>query len=150
VRLRRIRVLSNTRLGYRGTFLIGLAALDVFYGVSFMNPDSTTKLTPAYVWRDHIMPSPVYGLIWIVAGIIIGINAFMRQDRIGYGLAIAIKMGWAFLALISWISGNVHNGWVSVVIWGVFGYVTISESTRGEPLRTHEVTFIDMEDDTRG
>jgi hypothetical protein len=143
VRIHHIRVISETRLGYRGVFLLGLALLDIFYGLSFMNPDDATLETPAYQWRDRIMPSSAWGAIWIVAGVVLVLNAFMRQDRVGYGVAIAVKLGWSFLSVVSWITGDVHNGWVSAVIWGVFGWVTISESLRGEPLRSHEVTYFD-------
>lgn len=147
MKIRHIRVLSDTRLGYRGNFLLALACLDVFYGLSFIDPDHQTLSTPAFIWRDRIMPSTAWGAIWISAGLILLVNAFLKQDRIGYGLAIAIKVGWAFISGVSWLTGDVHNGWVSMVIWGVFAWATTSESMRGEPIRTHEVSFIDPEDD---
>jgi hypothetical protein len=148
VKIRHVHILSRSRLGFRGIFLLGLACLDLFYGLSFIAPDAATRETAAFEWRDRIMPTQAWGAIWIGAGLILVLNAFLRQDRFGYGLAIAIKLGWAFLCGVSWLTGDVHNGWVAMVIWGVFGWVTISESLRGEPLHVHEVTFID--DDPEG
>jgi hypothetical protein len=129
-------------------FLLGLAILDVFYGLSFIAPDQQTLNTAQFLWRDRIMPSPAWGAIWIAAGVALLVNAFMRQDRIGYGIAVSIKLAWAFLSAVSWLTGDVHNGWVSMVIWGTFGWVTISESLRGEPVRTHEVTYMDPENES--
>jgi hypothetical protein len=146
--IRTYRILSSTRLGYRGAFLLFLAAIDVVYGWFLVNPTPEQTRTSQFVWRDHIMPTEAWGVIWLTVAFILAVSAFLKQDRIGYAAAIALKLGWAFIAAVAALSGSVQGGWSSVAIWGGFAGLTIMESGRAEPLHTEEVTIIngDRED----
>jgi hypothetical protein len=148
IRVRTVKVLSSSRLGYRGAFLLFLALVDVVYGWFLINPTSESQRTSAFQWRAHIMPPAAWGAIWLTVGIVLLISAFMRQDRIGYALAIALKVGWVFVSAAGGVTGHVEGAWTTVVIWGVFAGLTLLESGRPEPLQTHDVTVIDNEGST--
>lgn len=145
MRIRTYRVLSSTRLGYRGAFLLILAFIDFIYGWVLAHPAPEQRQGSAYVWRDHIMPTEWWGAVWVAVGVVLVVNAFMHQDRIGYGFAIGLKIGWAFIAAISGLTGNVQGAGSSVAIWAGFAVLTIMESGRPEPIRTHPVTIIETE-----
>lgn len=146
MRIRTLRVISSSRLGYRGAFLLCLAGIDLVYGGILIDPPAESLRTSQYVWRDHIMPTEAWGTIWITVGVALLASAFMRQDRIGYALAIALKIGWAFVSVVGGLSGQVQGAWGSVAIWGGFAAMTILESGRPEPLRTESVTVLDDEE----
>jgi peptidoglycan/LPS O-acetylase OafA/YrhL len=144
--IRTYRVLSSTRLGYRGAFLLFLAIIDVIYGWFLINPTPEQSRTTQFIWRDHIMPTQAWGVIWICVAIILVVSAFMRQDRIGYAAAIALKVGWAFIAAVAGLTGSVQGAWTTVAIWGGFAALTILESGRPEPLHTHDVTIMSKDE----
>lgn len=146
MKIRTYRILSSTRLGSRGAVLLVLAAIDVLFGAVLVYPPVEQLHSSAYLWRDHIMPTQVWGMIWIAVGVIVGANAFVRQDRVGYGFAIAIKIAWAFLALISAISGAVPGAWASVIVWGLAAVWVIIDSGRSETMHTREVTVLDADE----
>lgn len=147
MRVRTYRVLSSTRLGYRGAFLLCLAVIDLVYGWFLVNPTAESVGTSQFVWRDHIMPTEAWGAIWLVAAFVLIVSAFARQDRLGYAVAIALKVGWAFIAAVSAVAAHVPGAWAAVAIWGGFATLTILESGRPESLSTHPVTVIDEEED---
>lgn len=143
MRIRTVRILSSSRLGYRGAFLLFLALVDLVYGWFLVNPTPEQVRTTQFEWRAHIMPTHAWGAIWLTVAVALLISAFMRQDRIGYALAIALKVGWAFVAAAGGITGHVQGSWTTVTIWGVFAGLTILESGRPEPIRTETVTVLD-------
>jgi hypothetical protein len=145
--IRTYRILSSTRLGYRGAFLLFLAVIDLVYGWFLINPTPEQTRTSQFVWRDHIMPTEAWGVIWLSVAVVLVISAFMNQDRIGYAVAIALKVGWAFIAAMSGLTGHAQGSWTTVAIWGGFAGLTIMESGRAEPLHTHEVTIIDGDEE---
>jgi hypothetical protein len=147
MKIRTYRVLSSSRLGYRGAFLLWLALVDFVYGWFLINPTDEQLQTTQFVWRDHIMATQGWGAIWLGAGVVLTITAFMKQDRVGYAVAIALKFSWAFIAIMAGLTGHVQGAWTTVTIWGVFGGLTVMESGRPEPLHTHEVTIINESDD---
>jgi hypothetical protein len=146
VRIRTYRVLSSSRLGYRGAFLLFLAVIDLIYGWFLVHPTPESRNTTQFVWRDHIMAPEAWGTIWIVVGVALLFSAFMRQDRVGYALAVGLKVGWAFVAAAGGLSGHVQGAWTTVAIWGGFAALTVLESGRPEPLQSHEVTILDTDE----
>lgn len=145
--IRTYRVLSSTRLGYRGAFLLFLAIIDAIYGWFLVHPTPEQTRTTQFIWRDHVMPTQAWGVIWLTAAVVLIVSAFMKQDRVGYAVAIAIKIGWAFIAAAAGLTGHVQGAWSTVAIWGGFAALTILESGRAEPLHTHEVTIINGDDE---
>ena len=92
MRIRTVKVLSSSRLGYRGAFLLFLALVDLVYGLFLVRPAPEQIRTTQFEWRAHIMPTQAWGSVWITVGVVLLISAFLRQDRIGYALAIALKV----------------------------------------------------------
>lgn len=126
------RVLSRSRLGLRGAFLLCLAALDVVYGWSLFNPTAETMRGAAYEWRDQFMPSQDWGLLWIAAGVFIASYAWARVDRVGYSVAIGLKFFWATVAYASWLAGDVKQGWNLGTIFLCFGGLALIASLSPE------------------
>lgn len=147
MRVRTYRVLSSTRVGYRGAFLLFLAVIDLVYGWFLVNPTPESQRTSQFIWRDEIMPTQAWGVIWLMAAVVLALSAFIRQDRVGYGVAIALKLAWAFVAAAAGFTGHVQGAWTTVAIWGGFAALTILESGRPEPLHTENVTVLDAEDE---
>lgn len=143
MRIRTYRVLSSSRLGYRGAFLLFLGIIDCIYGWFLINPTPETRHTSQFIWRQSVMPTEAWGAIWLTVGVALLASAFLRQDRIGYALGIGLKVGWGCVALVGGLNGHVQGAWASVAIWGGFAALTILESGRPEPLQSHEVTVID-------
>lgn len=147
-RIRTVKVLSSSRLGYRGAFLLFLAIIDLVYGWTLIDPTRESRHTSQYLWRQEIMPNQAWGVIWWTVAVCLLISAFLRQDRIGYAMAVALKIGWAIVAALGGFNGHVQGAWASVSIWGGFAALTILESGRAEPLHTEDITVIDQGDDT--
>lgn len=145
MRVRTLRVLSSSRLGYRGAILLCFALVDFVYSWFLINPTPEQRHTSDFVWRSTVMPAAAWGAIWVVAGLTLLATAFMRQDRIGYAVAIALKVAWAFVAVVGGINGHVQGAGRTVAIWGVFALIAIIESGRPEPVHTETVTVIDDE-----
>lgn len=136
-------MLSSSRLGYRGAFLFCLAIIDFIYAYFLVNPTPEQATNSDYVWRDHIMPTAAWGAIWVFVGTSLLTCAFLKQDRVGYAMAIGLKVGWAFVAAAGGLSGNVQGAGRSVAIWGGFAVLTTIVSGWSEPVHSHEVTVID-------
>jgi fatty acid desaturase len=145
-RVRSFRVLSRSKLGYRGSFLLTLAVLDLLYGWSLINPSPEQLRSSAYEFRSHLLPTEAFGMVWIVVGIVLAMQAWIQKDRVGFTLAIAIKMVWAFIAFASFATGKVDQGWVSCAIWLIFAAMTIVVSGWPEPIRSHTVTIMPLDD----
>lgn len=150
MRIRTFRVLSNSNIGYRGAVLLILAVVDLIYGGFLTSPPAEQLATSQFRWRDCILPTQAWGIIWVTVGVVLLASAFLQQDRVGYSLAIGIKVGWAVLAACSALSGQVHGAWVSVAVWGAFAVLTMIEASRPEPIRSHDITIIDPDSDSEG
>lgn len=97
-------------------FLLFLTLLDVLYGYSI-------RTAPALPPHLHMLflPYTDWGYVWIAAGAALFFGAFLRRDRLFFGIAAFIKAIWAAGWLDLWLtaSGNGRE-WVSVAIWGAF------------------------------
>jgi hypothetical protein len=144
--IRTYRILSSSRLGYRGAILLILAVIDIIYGSFLINPTEEQQRSTQFIWRDHIMSTQWWGAVWYGVAAVLIVSAFLRQDRVGYAVAIMLKVGWAFIAAIAGVCGHAQGAWQTVAIFGGFAALTITESGRSEPLHTHEVTIINGDD----
>lgn len=131
----RFRVLSGTRLGYRGAVLVILGFVDLLFGFSLVDPTHDTLRTSAYQWRGQYAPAWVWGALWIAVGVVLFVGALSRHDEFPYAAAIGIKVLWGMLGLMSWAVGGVERGWVSTVAWGGFGLLIAVISSWPEPPR---------------
>ena len=121
----------RNRIGHRGAFLLFLALLDFLYGWSLL-------VVPAPELK-HVLPFHVWGFIWIAGGVACLIGAFLRMDRIPYGVAATVKAGWAMAWVKIWVFNDIPRAWVSVAIWAAFAGLVVIVSTWPENWRKRKV-----------
>jgi hypothetical protein len=92
------------RVGYRGAFLGLLSLLDLVWAYSLIDPTSakTLKVAPTYQIIIRVAPLWVWALVIGGIGVVCGIQVWMRDDRLAFGLAISWKLVWAALTLATW------------------------------------------------
>lgn len=142
----------RTRVGWRGFFLLCFGLFDLVYGwTKLIYPDPVSKASQQMELIGQLFPvfDPettlnLWGYLWWLAGILCIIAAFMTDDWLGYGAAIAIKVSWILANLWAWGQGLVGGG--SVVATWVFilavatGLALREETVRGlEELATGEI-----------
>jgi hypothetical protein len=89
------------KLGFRGGVLACFATFDIVWGWSLIDPDASKALynAPAYSVMAYVMPFWGWGILMMITGIIIGVNAWLENDSIGYIAAWAIKLIWILFIL---------------------------------------------------
>ncbi len=124
------------RVGRRGTFLIFISVLDAVYAISLFNPAPEVARSTSVRWVESIAPLWAWGLLWAVIGVICLIHAFKRQDRIGFGAAVLLKVLWGMIYLLGWLFAGLNRGYLSTVIWLSLALLTAVVSTWPEaPIR---------------
>jgi len=126
------------RIGHRGSFLLFLALLDVLYGYSLW-------VTPPFQQIYNLSLSwTAWGAIWVSAGVILLIGAFVRDDRVPFAVASSIKAAWAAVWFKIWVLTPhvLPRAWVSVVIWLSFSALVGVISTWPEGHRHPRVRTI--------
>jgi hypothetical protein len=111
------------RVGRRGAALLTLALLDAIYCYGLLN--APRPLTPFYAWQTTLMPIYAWAIWWAVVGAICLVFAFCTWDTPAFIAAVALKVGWALVALLGWLDGAVDRGYISagiflVIAGGVF------------------------------
>lgn len=110
-------VRGRPHVGRRGRVLLFFGGLDVIYAFSLARPDATTRSGPLFLWLTSIMPLWFWAAYWGTVGVICLWQAFCHDDAIGYGAAMALKIGWALVCAGGWLFGEVERGYVSAAIW---------------------------------
>lgn len=105
------------RLGPRGAVLLCLAWIDVFYGTGLLCAEGPTRTQPTYAFPAEVAPLPVWGVMWLVAAVVLIVNAFRAADAAGYSTAISVKVLWGAMMLGGWIAGDIPRGYVGMSIW---------------------------------
>lgn len=116
-------------LGYRGTFLLFLAVLDLAYGWSLWVAPPRQQASADLVLGWH-----AWGAIWAAAGIVCAAGAPLRRDRFAYTTAAALKAAWASVAVRLWLFGHDPRAWVGALIWIAFGATVLVISSWPEPV----------------
>lgn len=111
------------RVGRRGAFLLFLTMLDGIYAFSLFFPGEGAIGSPAYRFLSAVAPLYVWGLVWLIVGVICGVYALKQNDALGYGAAMFLKVLWATIFLLGWLFGGVERGYLATVIWGAFAAV---------------------------
>lgn len=123
------------RLGRRGATLLTLATVDLVIGTLLINPGlhAQTVRTPAYRLIVYV-PLQVWGAAWIAVGLVCGISAWRRSDRLAFGLAIMIKLLWGGLILGAWLFKGATLAWAGAVVWfALAAWVAISSGWPERP-----------------
>ena len=73
--------------GYRGMFLLLLAAFDVFYGL-YLVLGAPLQFAP-------LIPERAWGIIWLAVAAALAEGALLGERRWHFALAVALKTAWA-------------------------------------------------------
>jgi hypothetical protein len=128
------------RIGFRGIDLLLLAAVDFAYGLSFVHPSDPGQrivngyLAAAIPFDDVALSMWTWAFMWWLTGAFCLVNAFRREDRWGYGMAIALKVGYVTAILY----GNQHgmpNGTTRAIVWIFITGWVVAAARRAEPHR---------------
>lgn len=111
------------QIGRRGAFLLFLALLDLIYAYGLAFPTARSAYSPTSLFLADTMPLWAWGALWGAVGLSCLFFAFRRKDRIGYAIAMFLKVLWALMFLLGWLFADVERGYLSTAIWGAFGAV---------------------------
>ncbi len=128
-RLRRL----NKLIGFRGTILLFLAMLDLVSAYRLVRPDPEVVRTPTNVYLADILPLSVWAVPWAVTGLICLVQAFTRRDRIAFGAAAGLKVGWAVITMCGGIAGVIPQAYWGTIIWVAVAGVVMRVSGWPEP-----------------
>lgn len=122
----RLRVLSNSRLGVRGSALLTLGLFHCLYSIQQLWPDNLWLDRGDTQWRsEHLFTSEVFGVIWAAVGIVCVISSFFRRDAAGYAGTVALFAFWAMTEIGAWADGQAPRGYLSAATWATFGILTL-------------------------
>lgn len=139
------------RIGFRGALLLVLGFFDLWYAATKMIwPDPVAansqqnQLLAQVFPLDNMRTSMIaWGYLWVLAGLVLIVNAFRRDDRWGYATAIGIKLSWVGGNIYAWVHGLVGGG-STVGLWCVITGMIVIESLRPEPSPEVEAFLRDM------
>lgn len=119
------------RVGRRGAFLLFLFILNMVYAWALhqeVAPQTAALLSPeAWSWA------------WFGVGVVCGISAFTRRDRVAYTLAAALLCGWAGVSAYQWVEGKLPEGWLSTVVWLAFSGTVLIVSSWPEAVEIRKI-----------
>lgn len=123
------------RLSQRGAVLLILAIVDLVFAYALAAAPPQTLATETYRFYASLMPMPAWGTLWAFVGVLCLVQAWTPRDRVAYGCATGLKVGWALLHLGAWIAGVLPRGYVAAVIWmlGAGLVMVISTVPKGGP-----------------
>lgn len=89
----------------------------------------------------QMMPLAAWGWLWIAAGLIAIVSAWLPQGRDWPGfLALPLMvLPWAVSYLLAWILGDFPRGWVAAVVWGAIAAPVLVVAGWREPPRPKRV-----------
>jgi PAS domain S-box-containing protein len=108
------------RVGRRGYSLLVFALVDFVYGSAMAWPNAETRSIALFAYAGTLAPLRVWGAVWIGVGVVCLVQAFMRRDQFGFTAAISIKVTWALLATLGWLTSELPRGHLSAAIWCTF------------------------------
>lgn len=105
------------RVGRRGAtlLLIGMIALGIAFSLLDIPPE--LRHNPAYAVAASLLPLTVWAGWWLAAALVCLVQAFMREDRIAFGIASGVILFWGAASLYGWAIGLNSRGWVGGTLW---------------------------------
>jgi hypothetical protein len=87
----------SRRLGFRGAALMAFAIFDLVWASSLVDPVASRPLKNAPTYRVIIGIAPlwIWALIMASVGMLLFVQAWMRDDRAAFAAAIGVKLVWA-------------------------------------------------------
>jgi hypothetical protein len=130
------------QLGRRGTLLTMKGIIATLYGYGQIAEPIRDQRGLGLLLKA--MPLEAWGWMWIVAGVIALVCAWVqpRKDWPGFVAVWAITAPWSMSYLVAWWPlGEYPRGWVAALIFGAFGAVCLvaigwdEPPARTEPVR---------------
>lgn len=122
------------RLGRRGALLSLKGVMATGYGAGQIATPTGDRKGLTLLLK--VMPLHCWGGVWIIAGVIALIFAWLPQGRDwpGFVAVWLIASGWAGAYLVSWWPlQETPKGWVLALIFGAFGTVNLVAIGWDEP-----------------
>lgn len=107
--------------GPRGTLMLGFGLVGTTLGYSYIAQDAQAA---SLVWLTDLIPLPVFGVVWIMVGVLLILCSFgVRQAR-ALGAFAGICFFWGCAYLIAFIINVTHDNVQGVYImvpifWGL-------------------------------
>ena len=106
------------KIGRRGAALLFFGLLDIIQGFSFLDPTSLPVALSLYRVLLQVLPFTGWGYVWIGIGTVLIAQAFVVNDALAFGLAIAIKLVWGFGFLGAYLTDHTnHRGYLGAAVW---------------------------------
>lgn len=111
-------------LGRRGAILLSYGTVWSLYGYAQLTPQTEQ---PGLGLALQMLPLPVWGCLWIAAGVLALVSAFLPQgvDWFGFVALVLIVLPWTSSYLASWLLGDFPRGWVAAAVWGAIAVPVI-------------------------
>lgn len=94
-----------------GVLILGFLAM--WLGVSYFPPLIDPGRAPAH-WLEGILPPPVWGVIWMGAGVGCLVAAWWdRLAPVGIGMVVGLHAAWAVSFVFATLVGDAPRAWVS-------------------------------------
>ncbi|MFD7609731.1 hypothetical protein [Streptomyces sp. NPDC059828] len=91
-----------------------------------------------------LAPLAVWGWLWVTAGLIAVVSAFLPQgvDWLGFLSLPAIVLPWMLSYLASWALGIFDRGWIAALVWGAIAVPVLVVAGWREPPRPKRIETI--------
>lgn len=110
------------RVDRRARFLALIGGAFLVLGYSFTGDRPTSAGRDALRLAQGVMPLWGWGLLWMGTGVLVIVGAIgTRVSRWTFGLAVMPPLGWGAWYMLGWIAGDSTRGWVSALIYWMFG-----------------------------
>lgn len=126
------------QVGRRGYFLLTLAVVDFAYGWMIVFPDTPAQRAQN-VWLAEVIPGLdtgpslwVWAIGWWVTGAFCLVNAFRKDDRLGYGVAFSLKVAWTAANAVAGFGGMPGSA-TRCLVWGFFASCVLVIAKWPEP-----------------
>lgn len=126
------------QIGYRGAALAAFATFDLVWAWSLIDSAAAKvlKAAPTYQVLLRIMPLWGWAAVMGATGILLGVQAWMWDDRWGYSAAIGIKLVWAAATVATWPTAGVQILRPTIVFLTLASLVSVCAA--GLPFRVRE------------
>lgn len=127
------------RVGFRGTTLLLLAAVDFAYGRTFIDPDPSSAAVRSYFtdlipFATQAVSVWVWACAWWVTGLVCLVTAFLHRDWLGYGMSFALYVAYVATILFAGAQG-LPSATTRGIVWSFVAAWVFVEARRPEPQR---------------
>lgn len=127
-------------LGRRGAILLSYGAVWSLYGYGVLV--SPLPSQPGLALAIDLLPLRVWGWLWIGAGLIALVSAWLPQgvDWLGFLTLPLIVLPWMLSYLTAWLQGVFPRGWIAAAVWAAIAVPVLVTAGWSEPPRVKRVS----------